>query len=149
MYWQIIIQDKSNLSGKAVAELMTELLKTVAYSWVQVYEFEGAADRNVWEDVVKNGSLEASKFFRLIQQVAQVDWGTFCLLKDQNASSCSQTYLEKCLECIRDGEAVVRCVDDQFFYVYTKNNDLSMAIQKKYSCLSAKQVDLVNIEWPE
>ena len=149
MYWQIIIQDQSNLSGKAVAELLTEVLKTVAYNWVQVYEFEGAAERNVWEDVVKNGALETNKFLELIEKVAQVDCSTFCLLKDQNTSSHTQTYLEKCFECIRDGEAVIRCVDDQFFYVYTKNNDVSMAIQEEYPCLSAKQVDLVDIEWPE
>ena len=70
MYWQIIIQDQSNLSGKAVAELLTEVLKTVAYNWVQVYEFEGAAERNVWEDVVKNGALETNKFLELIEKIA-------------------------------------------------------------------------------
>ncbi|NLR75754.1 hypothetical protein [Leeia aquatica] len=148
MYWEIIIFDETGLSGISVAEMIKELLKVVACSRIHVYEFEGIADQSAWEKVLESGHLKTNEFIDLIRDAIQVEWATFCLLKDSNTNSHSQTYFESYLECIRDSDVVVRCADGTDFFIYTKNNDLSTTIQTKYSCLSATQIDLMDVRWP-
>ena len=148
MYWQIIIDDRTNLSGGAIARLVADIALITQCKAIAVYEFEGATDVRFWDAAIAGDAISLPIFLEKMRQVTQVDWGTFCLLRDPTVWS-ARDYMEKCCDCIRDNEAVVRCVDGQFFYVYTKRDDIAALLKTCQTPLSVERIELGNIEWPE
>lgn len=149
MYWQIIIQDENNLAGRSVADFITRLLETIPCKFVQVYEFEGFIASHLVSAVMEEErAIEVSVFLDIVRQSVQIDWGTFCLSKDEKAFPQAEDYIERSLECLDNEETIVRCVDNYLFYVYSRREDLAIVLQKNYSCLSVTQVDRQSLEWP-
>ena len=146
MFWQIIIQDDSDLVGKSVASLIVELRGEVPFEYVRVLNFEGAADQDMWAQLEEEGPIDIPRFLDELGKVRQVDWATFCL-------SIAPTNIPKDgvnLELpIAVDETIVRCVDGSLLYVYTRREALSEMLRKRHRCLSATLVDLGSVEWPE
>lgn len=146
MFWQIIIQDDTDLIGDSVARLIDKLCSEVSYKFVRVLGFEGAADQELWARIEEAGLIDIHQFLAALKRVRQVDWATFCLSIDSVNVPKDSFNLEA---PIAIDETIVRCVDGSLVYVYTKHEVLSQLLQKQYPCLSATLVDFGSVEWPE
>lgn len=146
MFWQIIIQDDTDLVGNSVARLIDQLCSEASYKFVQVLGFEGAADQGLWGQLQEEGSIDINRFLVELKRVRQVDWATFCL--STNSIDVPKDSFNLQAPTAID-ETIVRCVDGSFMYVYTKDELLSQLLQREYPCISASLVDFGSVEWPE
>lgn len=149
MFWEIVTQDDDNLSGKSVVAFIENLQKVLPVKVVQVCEFEGAADRDLWTNLLNEGLIGIPRFLKEMEQVAQVDWGTFVLMKETSLPLENEQSPEQCLERVAVGDVIVRCVDDSFFYVYTMNNEICTFLQKNYQCVLTQYANWADVVWPE
>lgn len=149
MLWQIVITDKSNLSGGAVLAMIKDIRAMANLSFVRVLQFEGAAPSGVPTFCETGKYTNFDDFYSFLQTVIQVDWTTFELSYEKLDADKKNDYARAAIDNIEKGAIVVRCVDNSLFYVYTKDKKVSTGLSERYNTLCCELVDSQNVEWPE
>jgi hypothetical protein len=149
MLWKIVISDKSNLSGNAVAAMIQDVRAMAGLGSIRVLQFEGAAPAGVPRFCETGEYIDFDDFFGFMYTVTQVDWASFELSREELEIDEENDYAKEAINNVEKGSAIVRCVDNSLFYVYTKDKMVSIGISQKYNTLCCELVESQNVEWPE
>lgn len=149
MLWQIIISDKSNLSGSAVIAMIQDIRAMAGLSFIRVLQFEGAASAGLPTFCETGEYINFDDFYNFMITVVQVDWASFELGYEELMIDKEKDYAKEAIDNIDKGSVIVRCIDNSLFYIYTKDKIVSLGLSEKYSPLYCELVESQNIEWPE
>lgn len=149
MLWQIVIADKSNLSGGAVLAMIKDIRAMANLSFVRVLQFEGASPSGVPTFCETGKHTNFDDFYSFLKTVIQVDWATFELSYEELDADKKNDYAKAAIDNIKKGAVIVRCVDNSLFYVYTKDKRVSTGLSEQYDTLCCELVESQNVEWPE
>jgi len=147
----IIIDDAPNfLQGKSLCEILKLLSTTAKFNFVVWNHIDGSgADWLISAlQIQSNKIMKIDEFLKIISDIKQIDWGDFFLFKDypnfwRNPKGELYPYV------IAQPETTVRAVDNQYFYIYTRYQEVVNVIQNHYKIESIKIGSLEELDYPE
>jgi hypothetical protein len=147
-WWQIVIEDESALSGESLIRLLKLVSPNIEVHFVAVDDIEGGGAGI--SRLMNNGAplvLSLQAVLDSAESVVQFDWGDFFLF--QNKEQALQVLPgEPYSDSVCKALVTVRAVDDTYFYVYTRSQDLVEAILEKYSEAEVWKSPLKKLEFP-
>jgi hypothetical protein len=139
---QVVVTDPLNLSGSSTREFLSRLIEVSCSRWVCVRDLEGAYSGL---QGVGEASLSTTEFLNRVSHAVQYDWGFFFLYRKEPSIS---TLGSDDRKNISTANVAVKLVDDQYFYVYTRNDDVYDYLVKRYPDAEYKAATLQNIDIP-
>ena len=139
---QVVVADPLQLSGPSTQEFLSRLIEVSCSRWVCVRHLEGAYSGL---QGVGEASISAAEFLSRVSHAVQYDWGFFFLYRKE--PSISALGLDD-RQNISTTDVAVKLVDDQYFYVYTRDNSVSDYLLRKYPEAEYHVTNLQNIDIP-
>jgi hypothetical protein len=148
-WFLVIIDDPALLPGKSIFDVINHIRHCIEFKFVILNDIEGAGQN--WLIPIlhekENMVLEIDQFLEIVCKVEQFDWGDFFLFKNyptnwDSPKGKSYPYL------IAQTDTTLRAVDDQYIYVYTKNQKIVDVLKKEYKIESVKTGSLGHLEYP-
>jgi len=144
-WYQVIIEDSDALSGKSILKILRVITQNSIVEYVYVSIVEGAMIQSLFPFV--NKFTNSRDVLNAVKSVTQIDWADFFFYNNVPDSEPSQK--ESYPSSIGKSDLLLRCVDDTYFYVYTKNKFLVEELQSEYSNASVTKGELEYFEYPE
>lgn len=147
-WFQIEIEDDSALSGRSLARLVRTVADTAPVTVVGFMGAEGAGPG--FRAKFPEGRLtilELERFTERLNDVAQFDWGDFLLTRTESDLCGLQP--AKYEDILPRTVAVIRAVDDTYFYVYTRDMKVARAILDAYPEAISSERKMSSLEFPE
>jgi hypothetical protein len=146
IWYQIVIQDETDLSGSALKRLVRIIAEILPVHFVVICDAEGAGPN--FTSVFPPGQiveLELGKFTSVVMEVVQFDWGDFFLmLRDGQLNSCAPPYADMLPRAL----ATIRAVDDTYFYVYTSDMKTADELCRAYPAAQRQAGKFSDLDFP-
>lgn len=133
LYWQIIIADDSLLSGSSTCKIINQIISMRPAGFVLVEEvdwFSKMIDNNMQSNdpIV----VTTEKLLKNVENIEQFDWFHFVFFGSENDAFAhtKDSYRDNIIY----GTFTIRGVDNSYFYIYTKHDDIAQVIMDSYDC---------------
>ncbi|MCK6449017.1 MAG: hypothetical protein L6Q99_21690 [Planctomycetes bacterium] len=145
--WQIVVTDPNNLSGASVAAMLQNVADLCGAEHVMVLRAQGAGE-GIPGQLARaraTGSDVAAQVARRVRDFTQLDWADFALFSsrqpfDPGLSSYSYA--------VSTCKVLLRCVDDEYFYVYGRDRAALGALTSVLANVQVKECSLGELEFP-
>jgi|SRR6185437_2545633 len=115
---QIVVEDPENLSGPSTKAFLAPLMRKANTAWVYSRGLDGAY---FGLRGFEGQMLPASEFLAKASQAVQYDWAFFYLFESVPNLNLDEMDNEFIIEI---ADATARLIDDQYFCVYSRNENI-------------------------
>lgn len=142
IWYQVSIVDPSCLSGESVKNFVEGAIRKTGSQWAYIGELEGAyfglrgSERKI---------ISCSVLVGKISDAVQYDWGFIYLYKDKPSGS---IVFDNERDNISSAIVSIKLVDDNYFYLYTRNEDIFKYFINSYDNVRYKIANINDLEIP-
>lgn len=145
-YRQIIIEDPECISGKSLSRLLGLLSINIAARYVVVDSVTSTSNDEILKQYDYT-TLPVDELLSILDSITQIEWGDFYLYKTKEKADlyvAGLSYNEKIASCA----ALVRAIDNTYFYIYIKENVNVDGINLEYKINDQKILETGKLEFP-
>ncbi|MBA4155757.1 hypothetical protein [Flavobacterium sp.] len=150
-WYEVVIDDVPRcLPGTSIHDLLLHIMKATELKYVVTDDVEGGMV--LYFQQIEHVPIELNEVLPKFKTVIQFDWADFFLYK--NYPSGWESFKERSTrnldyyELIQETDVTVRAVDDQYMYVYTKDENVVKVISDNYFTESIKFAPIENYIFP-
>jgi hypothetical protein len=126
-WFQIIVKDPGGLSGLSVIEFISPIVRKMRLKFAIVTDLSGAiAELKDSEGQV----LSCSDLMRRLVEVTQFDWAFLFMYKSR--PSLEEAEISDARAALQKADITVRLADDEYFYIYTRDQEVVDDLMKSY-----------------
>jgi hypothetical protein len=139
---QILVTDPLQLSGQSTREFCDGIFEKSRSRWVLVRDLDGAY---AGLRGAEGTSIPVSEFLNRVSYAVQYDWGFFFLYQREPGMSIIG---KNARANISGADVAIRFVDDQYFYLYTRDNSIYNYLIERYPDSERRIASLENLDIP-
>lgn len=146
--WMVASWDDPDLlAGSSVAAVLQEIAAKLGHEQVVVSGFEGKGERvdRLPARGVPGRAIPCDALLSILADVAQVEWCDFYFAEAQSGEPWWDADYR---DALPHAECLVRAVDGQSFFVYTKREPLIELIQRSKRGVTVERRELDEITFP-
>ncbi len=127
-WYQTVVTDPQNLSGHSVSEFLRPLIHRVAATAVIAADLQGAGISEL--KATEGRVLSCDDFLPKVERATQYDWAFFFFYTKHPTPQ--EADVSDLTAAIQKALVTVRLVDDQYFYVYGRDQDFMNDLRLHY-----------------
>ena len=146
---QIEIRDETALAGSSASRLVNILAHVLPVKYVIVGRAEGAGPD--FAKIFKSegfAPFSLDEFIRNAEVVTQFDWADFYLVREHDQLA-GLGPMSPYPDLLAQALAIVRAVDDTYFYVYVRDETAADAVIAAYPHSLRKRGTIEDLEFPD
>ncbi len=143
VWHQIVVPDPQGLSGASVASFVSLIIRKLGAIIVVASDLVGACPGLMGH---ARRALNTEDFLQKVVDATQYDWGFFFLYSRTSTPEEIVTSDDKA--AMRNADATIRLVDDQYFYIYTRDEGLVSELVGMYPTAEHKASSFEELDIP-
>ena len=146
--WQLVLRDESLLSGRAVARMIRYLADCTESRSATVRDVEGGGESLPqlvdWD--FRQAEVGIDDLVNMVGRMDQIDWADFVL--GPRPSTSGERGHQPDWHAVTESAVVLRCVDDEFFYIYGTSMPLLDVLKRDLCPVMVKQGYVGELDFP-